>query len=217
MAQPISTPPPGEWLALGVASRRLGVDPDTLRRWADEGRITAWTTPGGHRRFARRDLDRLVARRTGPGGALAGVGATPDRISAAVRRGYGGSAAGHIEARTRIPDADREDFRTAGRGLVAALVAHLDADDAPARARAAADADRLTDEFAVRLAAAGVTLPEAVALFVAARRPFLAELAALGRRRTLDPARLAALYESASGLLDRLLVRLVETHAGAAP
>ena len=41
-------------LSLGPASRLLGVDPDTLRRWADEGRIEAFTTAGGHRRPERR-------------------------------------------------------------------------------------------------------------------------------------------------------------------
>ena len=54
-----------------------------------------------------------------------------------------------------------------------------------------------------------------VALFVAARRPFLAELSGLGRRRTLDPARLGVLYEDASALLDRLLLRLIATHQAA--
>ena len=57
----------------------------------------------------------------------------------------------------------------------------------------------------------GTSLTEAVGLFVAARRPFLDELTGLGRRRALDAARLAALYEDASGLLDRLLLRLIAT------
>ncbi|MHB8891062.1 MAG: helix-turn-helix domain-containing protein, partial [Candidatus Limnocylindrales bacterium] len=48
-------------LPLGAASRMLGVDPDTLRRWADEGRVPAFTTPGGHRRFDRRALERMIA------------------------------------------------------------------------------------------------------------------------------------------------------------
>ncbi len=70
----------------------------------------------------------------------------------------------------------------------------------------------LVDDLARRLAASGTSLTEAVGLFVAARRPFLTELAGLGRRRTLDAARLAALYEKATGLLDRLLLRLIATY-----
>jgi hypothetical protein len=48
-------------------------------------------------------------------------------------------------------------------------------------------------------------------MFVAARRPFLDALTGLGRRRALEASRLAVLYDDASGLLDRLLLRLIGT------
>jgi hypothetical protein len=101
---------------------------------------------------------------------------------------------------------------------VEALIAHLDADpgDTAARARSEADAAALVDDLARRLAASGISLTEAVAMFVAARRPFLDALTGLGRRRALDASRLAALYDDASGLLDRLLLRLIGTFQGSA-
>jgi len=34
-------PSKGDWLSLGDASRALGVDPDTLRRWPTEARSTS--------------------------------------------------------------------------------------------------------------------------------------------------------------------------------
>ena len=67
------------------------------------------------------------------------------------------------------------------------------------------------DDQAARLVAGGASLTEAVSIFVAARQPFLAELAGLGRRRSLDPTRLADLYGDASALLDRLLLRFIDT------
>ena len=33
-----------EWLSMGPASRFVGVDPDTLRRWADDGRVRTYST-----------------------------------------------------------------------------------------------------------------------------------------------------------------------------
>lgn len=44
------------WLTLGEASRMLGVDASTLRGWTDAGRVRAYRTPGGHRRYRRDDL-----------------------------------------------------------------------------------------------------------------------------------------------------------------
>jgi hypothetical protein len=199
------------WLSLGPASKLVGVDPDTLRRWADDGLVEAFVTPGGHRRFDRRAIETLVAGRRAGHRPLASMGASPERLSLAYKRTYTPGAAAH-----RVPADDlveRERYRRDGRRLVEALVAHLDApaSDEGARARAEADATTLVDDLARRLASTGVSLTEAVALFVAARRPFLDELTGLGRRRTLDAARLAALYDTASGLLDRLLLRLIAT------
>ena len=199
-------------LSLGPASRLLGVDPDTLRRWADEGRIEAFTTAGGHRRFHRATVEKILeARRHDATVRLASLGATEDRLSRAYRRGYQ-SASGVGDVRDAIPAIDREAFRDGGRALVAAMLAHLDAPDDAARDRAEASAVALTDDLARRLAGSGIQLGEAVSLFVAARRPVLTELGVIARRRSLDPDRLAAIYDSSSGLLDRLLLRLVTAH-----
>jgi excisionase family DNA binding protein len=205
-----------DWLSLGPASRLLGVDPDTLRRWADAGRIEAWATPGGHRRFARRSLERLATSRRPGRTPLAGLGATPDRLSRAYRRSYAApQPATSTMAAQPLDDDSRDAFRRDGRRLVELLLAHLDTPSPDRRADAEAAAAVLTDTLARRLAAAGTNLHDAVALFVAARRPFLSELGAIGKRRALDPARLAVAYEDASALLDRLLLRLIETHQAA--
>jgi hypothetical protein len=47
---------------------------------------------------------------------------------------------------------------------------------------------------------------------VAARRPFLGELGAIARRRRLDSGHVSAMFEAASALLDRLLLRVVRVH-----
>jgi helix-turn-helix protein len=202
-----------ERLSLGPASRLLGVDPDTLRRWADFGQIEVFTTPGGHRRFERRVLEQLLQSRSSAGQArpLASLGATTDRLSKAYRRSY--SANGDDRgARESVNVADREAFRTDGRGLVASLVAYLDAVEPTDRAAAEATATGLVDDLARRLAVSGLSLTESVGLFVASRRPFLAELGVIARRRALGSDRVSALFEEASGLLDRLLIRLIATH-----
>jgi len=63
-----------EWLTLGQAAAFLGAAQSTVRKWADSGRLPAFYTPGGHRRFRRSDLEAFLAGpRRGPGAARAGA------------------------------------------------------------------------------------------------------------------------------------------------
>ena len=54
-----------EWLTLGQAARFLGVAQSTIRKWSDQGRVPAFYTPGGHRRYRRSDLEAFLDR-SGP-------------------------------------------------------------------------------------------------------------------------------------------------------
>jgi excisionase family DNA binding protein len=57
-----------DWLTLGQAAKYLGVAQSTIRKWSDHGRVPAFYTPGGHRRYRRQDLDQFLDR-SGPGGS----------------------------------------------------------------------------------------------------------------------------------------------------
>ena len=135
------------WLSLGPASRLLGVDPDTLRRWADEGRVTVYTTPGGHRRFDRRRArapghGRRPARAGGgPTRPLASLGATPERLQRVYRRSY--SATTRRPTRSDAPSTTPIATRTGttAGGWSRRSSRYLDADPPTAAARAAAEAE----------------------------------------------------------------------------
>jgi excisionase family DNA binding protein len=60
-----------DWLTLGQAAKYLGVAQSTIRKWSDQGRVPAFYTPGGHRRYRRADLD-VFLERSGPGAREAG-------------------------------------------------------------------------------------------------------------------------------------------------
>lgn len=61
-------PSPQSYSTMEVA-RRLGVSLQTVQRWVDAGRLTAWKTLGGHRRIEAASAERLFAEhesRLGP-------------------------------------------------------------------------------------------------------------------------------------------------------
>jgi molybdopterin-binding protein len=48
------------------AAELLGVSPDTVRRWADEGRLKTTKTDGGHRQIDGKDLARFLSEHAKP-------------------------------------------------------------------------------------------------------------------------------------------------------
>ena len=47
------------WMTVSEAARYLGVSEPTLRKWTDEGMVSAFRTPGGHRRYREEELIRF--------------------------------------------------------------------------------------------------------------------------------------------------------------
>src|SRR6266581_1592550 len=75
-----------DWVGLSTASQLLGVSPATLRRWSDAGRLRVFTTPGGHRRFSRAALERLLPADRSRRPSLGSAGFTPSRLARTYRR-----------------------------------------------------------------------------------------------------------------------------------
>jgi excisionase family DNA binding protein len=101
-----------DWLTLGQAAKYLGVAQSTIRKWSDQGRVPAFYTPGGHRRYRRRDLD-IFLDRSGPGGGQGGplvlIVDDDERVREYVRvnlemEGYSVREAGNAEEGLRVLD-----------------------------------------------------------------------------------------------------------------
>ena len=107
-----------EWLTLGQAAKYLGVAQSTIRKWSDLGRVPAFYTPGGHRRYRRTDLDAFLER-SGPGkparGPLVLVVDDDPKVREVVRvnlemEGYAVAEAGDAEEGLKAVEADAPDL-----------------------------------------------------------------------------------------------------------
>ena len=56
-----------EWISTKKAMELLGVGSTTVKRWADDGTLASMRTPGGHRRFRRDAVERLLRQQPATG------------------------------------------------------------------------------------------------------------------------------------------------------
>ena len=199
--------PEPEWLGLGEASRILGVNESTLRRWADAGLVQTFRTPGGHRRFAAAGLRRIIDA------------AGEDLVD---RPGFDGDAVGRIRARLLEADAaqrgwldgisadGRSQLARLGRQTVGLVERYL-SDDA-GRDALEEQGGGLGRRYAVVLQGEGVRLTDAVAAFAYFRRGMDEAVRAYGVNRGLSPDATAGLWERVAVLEDQLLVGLTSAY-----
>ncbi len=109
----------GDWLPLRDACRLLDVSDTTLRQWANSGYLRVYRTPGGHRRFLRRDLESLTGAAPAP--------AEPGRADEGpalrrIRRGLTRSSVTQQPWFQSVEDEGRDRMRLFGRRLLSLLM-----------------------------------------------------------------------------------------------
>ena len=190
----------------------LGVDPDTLRRWADNGKVDVFTTPGGHRRFLRSAIDALLPRpRAVKRPSLTAMGETPDKIAAEFRKRVRTDVTDQ-DWHTRFDESSLRWFRERGVRMSDLLLGHLDTTRAAGRDQLIAQAEVLGREYGVEARRHGLSLGEGTQAFLFFRARFMSEIANVARRRSLASEQAALLFEEADRALDRVILALIAGH-----
>ncbi len=204
---PRSTGTRDRWLTLGQACRVLGVDESTLRRWSDDGHVRTFRTPGGHRRFAEADLQRLITS-GGPDGQR--YLELSDLAITRIRRQRQRPAARDASWHATVEEPVRERVRPLGRKLAA-----LAADYVGRRTRRSTlleEGRKLGHEYGRELAAHGLPLAQAVEGFIFFRRSLEDVTKQASQRHGLSTAEALSACEQIGTVADQALLGLAEAY-----
>jgi excisionase family DNA binding protein len=200
-----------DWISLSEASRVLGVSPATVRRWSNAGRLRVFTTPGGHRRFSRSALERLL-----PADRLRRPPITADGMSASrMQRAYRRvriEAGPDLDWLLSLTDEQRQFFRQRGQLMAESLLAFLDAAEPEEARRHLKAAETAAAGQGAAAAGLGLSLSQTVEAFLRFREPFHHELVATARRRGFDTVETTDLMVAAEGAMDRMLMATLRGH-----
>jgi excisionase family DNA binding protein len=204
--------PDDPWLALGAASRLVGVGPDTLRRWADSGKVQSYQTPGGHRRFLRSSLEAMInaprRHRYGMERLADSAGTIVGDVQRRMQRtGYAGQV-----WQARLSAEQRADFRRWGQRTFNLVIEYVAAGKRAERALLLGEAEKMGGLYGAQASKAGLSLAETIEAFLFFRTPVLEAIAAHLRRRSADVNDVTAAFREASAAIDQVLVALVSSH-----
>jgi excisionase family DNA binding protein len=204
--------PDDPWLALGAASRLVGVGPDTLRRWADSGKVQSYQTPGGHRRFLRSSLEAMInaprRHRYGMERLADSAGTIVGDVQRRMQRtGYAGQV-----WQARLSAEQRADFRRWGQRTFNLVIEYVAAGKRAERALLLGEAEKMGGLYGAEASKAGLSLAETIEAFLFFRTPVLEAIAAHLRRRSADVNDVTAAFREASAAIDQVLVALVSSH-----
>jgi excisionase family DNA binding protein len=204
--------PDDPWLALGAASRLVGVGPDTLRRWADTGKVQSYQTPGGHRRFLRSSLEAMI---NAPRRSRYGMERLPDstRMMAGElhrrmqRTGYAGQP-----WQARLSAEQREEFRRWGQRTFQLVIEYVGASKRAERQILIEEAEKMGALYGAEASGAGLSLAETLEAFLFFRSPVLDAITGHLRRRAADVGDVTAAFHEANAAIDRVLMAVVASH-----
>jgi excisionase family DNA binding protein len=192
------------WLELGAAAHMLGVHFTTLRRWADEGQVPCYRTPGGQRRFKESELLAFLKNSHTGDAALAALTALP----AAVATPHVGVAsepwAGKFDA------AQRSALRSEGRQMMAMLMQY--ATRGNGGEVFLEEGRRMAADYGHFCRSAGLSLVETAQAFVRVRRSITDSVYEAGSLAGTPDAETWRLYDRMNHFLDSMLLATLEAY-----
>lgn len=186
----------------------LGVSEVTLRQWTDEGRIEAFVTPGGHRRYSETELRRFMGTKN----RIHGIKDLVARMELAPEQE-------HQIARTRFAESTwyknldkdaRSRLGEMGRGIYEIVITYIS--KPTKRDKTIEHARKAGKEFGECLVEMGLPLTDAMEAFMMHRSPLVTAATDLMKKRKALNERAAEAIPLVTQITDEVLLSLVAAY-----
>lgn len=195
-------------LGISEASQLLGVSEPALRQWTDDGKIRAFITPGGHRRYSPADLKKFMSSHK----KTLGVKdlATHLEDTAEAHREIANTFLQASSRYDRLSEESQRYFGLLGRRILNLIIKCI---MEPSKQEETLQAVREVGyETGVTTANLGLTLAESVQAFVRHREPIMKVITELVKKHEGFSRRIVEAIPIVDRAFDEALVSLVAAH-----
>ena len=197
-------------ISISEASQILGVSEATLRQWTDEGKIRAFITPGGHRRYSRAEIRQFM-----------GLQQRVHGIKDLVAELEGAATLHHEIALTnfsntawygRLSKESQKRLAQYGRQLLNLVISYIT--EPSKREETIKLVHNTGSDFGEELAKQGLSLVDSLEAFILHRDPVVNSVTHLLKRREALNERAVEAIPLVTHIMDEALVSLVAAHQG---
>jgi len=195
-------------VSISEASSMLGVSEATLRQWTDEGKVRAFITPGGHRRYDKAELRSFMGKQHrihGLKDLVSSIESTPPQHRQ-VAHTYFSSASWYHKLDTQM----QKHLAESGRELLQLVIKYL---TEPAKRSETEERVRnVGGDFGNQAALLGLSLTETIETFMLHRNPVMNAATDLMKRREALNERAVEAIPLLNHILDETLIAMVAAY-----
>ena len=195
-------------LSISEASQLLGVSEGALRQWTDEGKIKAFITPGGHRRYAREGLKKFM----GSQHKMLGVKDLVSELEETVQkhREIARASLQKMDWYDRLNEEAQEHMADLGRRMLGLIIKYI---TEPSRRTEIIQLIReVGRDHGQTLAELNLPLTDSVEAFLLHREPIMKAATHLMRKREAFTGRIVEAIPMVAQVMDEALIALVAAH-----
>lgn len=190
------------------ASRILGVNEATLRQWTDEGKLKAFVTPGGHRRYFKSELSKF----TRSSQRALGIKDLAVEVEDTSRQ-HQQIARHFMDSHPELKQGDvgeQKHMAEMGRRILELIVKYIS--EPAKRTDTISSARKVGAGFGITLAEMGLPLTDSVQEFLSHRDPIIRAAVHLIGKRKLVKSSIVEAIPLANRFIDETLVSMIAAH-----